>query len=562
VLGDALHMYAVALREFKHLEEAVIAAREALCLFDSTARSSEHPYQTARCLQTLGTILSDKGDHVQALPAFQKAVELFDEYQESGTAFMLALALNNTGLCARKCGLHDLAISGYQRCIHIRESIVAVQPDDWNTKDQIAGTLGNLSSVLCDMGRKGEALEAIDKAVSYRSKLCQANAEPELRVSLAKARHNRASVLFQMEQWGEAVNEYGHVVETVMPLLELEGRNDLRLLVKAATSSQDSAFRRIEERSMEEADALYTDIVPDERRAMAQCPGQWRGIILSRLLSNWAGLKRALDQSGAAWLLLEEAIGVVEKSDQRIQLSEMTDGLVMFYRNLGALLIGIHAFIKAEEVCAKGREYCVEFGRVGKDTTFTENYCTLSLCLAHAMAAQGKTEQGATILNELNELVLELDDSMKCRISLLRAINDAHSNLKGLVLSGADPQLYFHSQRIAVEAQSQRQAGDFIGAARLYEKALELNQNDEALWINLSVIYAKMKRHQSAMRCCDRAARLNPGNGDTWLNRGLMLFEQQHFADAAASFDKAYELGIADAAAKASYCRDIVQGRI
>jgi hypothetical protein len=41
-----------------------------------------------------------------------------------------------------------------------------------------------------------------------------------------------------------------------------------------------------------------------------------------------------------------------------------------------------------------------------------------------------------------------------------------------------------------------------------------------------------------------------------------MLFEQQHFADAAASFDKAYELGIADAAAKASYCRDIVQGRI
>jgi tetratricopeptide (TPR) repeat protein len=120
----------------------------------------------------------------------------------------------------------------------------------------------------------------------------------------------------------------------------------------------------------------------------------------------------------------------------------------------------------------------------------------------------------------------------------------------------------YQGLRIGFEAQARRQEGDFANAIRLYEKALELNPSDESLWINLSVAYAKLKAHQKAIQCCDKAVALCPDNGTVWLNRGLLLFEQHRFGDAAASFEEAFHLGIEDAENKAAYCRDIVEGRI
>jgi tetratricopeptide (TPR) repeat protein len=562
VLGDALHTYAVALREFKHLEEAAVSVREALRLFPPAIPKSEHPYQTARYLQTLGTILTDQGDHSRALPVFQEAVELLDQRNEPDAPHMLSLALNNTGLCARKCGLNDLAISAYQGCIHIRESIMRSQPEDWSIQDQTAGTLSNLSSVLCDLGRREEALEAIDKALAYRWMLIRKTPEPELRVSLAKARHNRAAVLYQMERWVEAVKEYADTIETLMPLLEMEGRSDLRSLVKSATSSQDSAIQRIEEWDVKKADQMYAELIPGERRAMKELTSQWRSAVLSRMLSNWAGLKRTLNQPGAAWLLLEEAIRCIDNIEPNLPLPETNESLIICHRNLGVLLAGMHAFNKAENICAKGREYCLEFGRVGKDPVFTDNYCDLSLCLARSIAAQGKTDQAAAILGELSSLSFEINGLKMTRASMQKAINEIQRHFNSCVDERNDPQLGYYCKCIAFEAQSQRQEEDLVGAARLYEKALDLNHYDETLWINLSVIYAKLKDYHRAMRGCDRALALNSRNGATWLNRGLFCFELQRFADAAASFDKAYELGIIDAGAKAEYCHDIVAGRI
>ena len=564
VLGDAYHACAVAYRDFRHCEEALEEIGKALGLLESTATANEPGWLAERAawLQTLASILGDQGKHSEALRVFERVIAMLDKPGFEGTPGKLALALNNAGICARNCGLRDMAIAYYQRCIQIRESIVVDQPDVWESKDQIAGTLGNLSAALCKAGQEDGALEAIDKAVFYRSEILRENAEPELRVSLAKARFNRASVLFQMERWSDAVREYAHVVAIVAPLLELEGRSDLRSLMKDATSSQDAALRRIEERSIEEADALYADVVPAERRAMVECPGQRRGVMLARLLSNWAGMKRSMNQMGAAWLLLEEAIGLGEELDRSSQFPETADALIMCYRNLSGLLVFVHAFSKAEAICAKGREYCAEVGRVGTDSISTESYCTITLCLAHATAAQGRPDRGAAILSELNDLVVHLGDSMPWRLSLLQAINEARGKLQDLVSHGADPQLLLHSQCIGVEAQSRRQVGDIEGATRLYEKALELNPSNEALWINLSVAYAKLRRYDEGIRCCDLAIALNPSNGTTWLNRGLLLFERHHFADAEASFTKAQRLGVAEAEAKAAYCRDIVDGRI
>jgi len=563
VLGNAFHSYAVALREFKHLEDSLSAVGEALGLFESVANEPGQIFATVRCLQTLCTVLSNQGKDAEALKIFEKVFTMLDHSECHDSILTLALALNNGGLCAGKCAHNELAVKWFEGCIHLREQLLTHNPEDLDSRDLLAGTLGNLSAPLIELGRMDEALEAIERAVSHRLALLQQIAEPELRVSLATSQSNRAAVLFQMERWSEAVHACAQVVNTVSPLLELEGRSDLKSLIMAANSNQNSALQRIEEQDQEGADALYGDIVASERLAIEQCGGQLRSAVLARLLSNWAGVKRILIQPGTAWLLLEEAIGIFENSEQTNQLLETRGSLMMAYRNLCALLIELHAFTQAELLCVKGREYYLEFCGSDRSRSMTENFSNISLCMVHAQAAQGKSETARIFLNELSELVISMGDSIPWRRSMSEAIRDLHSKIlsEGIKQDNSSTSQY-HGQRIGFEAQGRRQNGDLANAIRLYEKAVELDPSDESLWINLSVAYAKLKAYQKAIQCCDKAVALCPENGAVWLNRGLILFEQHRFAEAAASFEQASHLGVEEAESKAAYCRDIVEGRI
>jgi tetratricopeptide (TPR) repeat protein len=264
-----------------------------------------------------------------------------------------------------------------------------------------------------------------------------------------------------------------------------------------------------------------------------------------------------------AWLILEEAIGILENTEESNHLLETSSSLMLSYRNLCALLIELHAFTKAEQVCAKGREYYLEFCGSKKSGAMTENFSNICLCMAHAQAAQGKSATARALLNELSDLVASLDDSVNWRCLMSETIRDLRSKI---LSEGIKPEnqstSHYQGLRIGVEAQARRQEKDLANAIRLYEKAVELNPSDVSLWINLSVAYAKLNVFQKAVQCCDKAVALCPGNGTVWLNRGLMLFEQHRFADAAASFEKAFHLGVEEAEAKAAYCRDIVEGRI
>lgn len=556
VLGAANHSYAIALRDFGRIDVALEAVGESLRFLESSGNEPGRTLEEVECLQTLATILADQGKYPQALRVFKQVIGLLEYQQAEKGSTMLALALNNAGLCARNCGMHDLAIETYAKCIQIRESLLADQPDDWLSTDQLAGTLGNLSAALCDVGRMKDALEAINKAVSYRSELIQKNSEPELRVTLAKAQLNRASVFFQMEFWEDAIHEYANVIENIDPLLELEGRYDLRSLSKIASSNQDSAFQKLEEKSMQEADAAYAKIVSRERQTASKNSGQWRGVMLSRLLSNWAGLKRAFDQPGAAWLLIDEAIKVLETMERTLQLSETSAALVMSYRNLGSLLLEFQYFSGAEKALSKSRQYCIESGDA-------EQYCFISMFLAKSQAAQGKISLGEAVLQEATNLALLQNDTVAWKGVMIRRIYDARGKLEDQPSKKiVSFQLLQQARRIAFEAQHHHQGERIEQAICLYEKALELDPSIEAHWINLAVLYAKVKRFESAMRCCDRAAALDVNNGNIWLNRGLIDFERRHFAEAATSFERARLLGIEEAGAKAAYCIDIVEGRV
>lgn len=560
VLGNAFHSYAVALREFKHLEDSLSAVGEALGLFESARNEPGQIFATVRCLQTLCTVLSDQGKDAEALKIYEKVFAMLDHPDCEGSIFTLALALNNGGICARKCGHHELAVKWLEGCIHLREQLLIHNREDLDSRDLLAGTLGNLSAALIELGRKSEALEAAERAVSHRLALLQQIAEPELRVTLATSQFNRASVLFQMERWNEAVRAYAQVSDTVSRLLELEGRSDLKSLIMASSSNQNSALQRIEEQDQEDADALYGDIVASERLAIGQCDGQLRSAVLARLLSNWAGVKRTLNQPGTAWLILEEAIGIFENAELTNQLFETSGSLMMSYRNLSALLIELNAFSQAEQVCTTGRVYYQEFCASEKSEVMTECFSSISLCMAHAQVAQGKSARALNVLDEISDLVASPGDSIAWRCSMSETIRDLRSKILSERIKPENSQTrHYQGQRIGFEAQARRQEGDIKNAIRLYQKAVELNPSDESLWINLSVGYAKLKAYQKAIQCCDKAVALCPENGAAWLNRGLMLFEQHRFTDAASSFEQAFHLGVEEAESKAAYCRDIVE---
>lgn len=213
VFGDAYRCYSVALRDYSHFEESLDAIGKALGLFESVPGESGQISQTVRCLQTMGSILGNQKKDAEALQVFEKVVTLLDQSRSPSSQHTLALALNNGGGCAMKCGNADLAIAWYRRCIQIRDEIIRVNREDWETRDDLAGTLGNLVAALIDRGRESDALEAIDKAVVQRSEIMRKNAEPELQVNLARSQLNRAHLLRQMKRWNEAVDEYSRVID-------------------------------------------------------------------------------------------------------------------------------------------------------------------------------------------------------------------------------------------------------------------------------------------------------------------------------------------------------------
>lgn len=337
----------------------------------------------------------------------------------------------------------------------------------------------------------------------------------------------------------------------------------MRSLLKDADSSQDSALQRIEERSMEEADALYGDLVESERAAITQCHGQLRAAGLSRLLSNWAGVKRCLNKVGSAWLILDEAIDILESSERSEQLLETQIALMMSYRNLCVLLNELEEFVLSEALCAKARAYYSEFCCANGSNTVAENFFNIGLCMVHAQAAQGKKAAARELLDELSGRVAVLDDSFRWRHQMSKTLRD----FVGDVVAKGDelhsPVSRDHQiQCIAFEAQALRNSGDFENAIRLYKKALMLRPEDGVFWNNLSVAYSKSNNHVEALRCCDEGLEILPDSANLWHNRGLSCYAMSDYREAAVSFDKAFDHGIPDAKAQAAYCRGILEGRI
>jgi Flp pilus assembly protein TadD len=89
--------------------------------------------------------------------------------------------------------------------------------------------------------------------------------------------------------------------------------------------------------------------------------------------------------------------------------------------------------------------------------------------------------------------------------------------------------------------------GNFKGAVRAYEKALALSPNDSEIHFSLGVAYTQMGDYTNALAGIDKAISLAPENARYHYGRAWSLLLAGRAAEARPIFQRAAELGSADA---------------
>jgi len=81
--------------------------------------------------------------------------------------------------------------------------------------------------------------------------------------------------------------------------------------------------------------------------------------------------------------------------------------------------------------------------------------------------------------------------------------------------------------------------GQYEGALRAIDKALDLNPQNEIAWLNKGNALTKMGELIDALRCYNAAIKVNPEYEVAWNNKGNALARLGHFNEALACYDRA-----------------------
>lgn len=110
--------------------------------------------------------------------------------------------------------------------------------------------------------------------------------------------------------------------------------------------------------------------------------------------------------------------------------------------------------------------------------------------------------------------------------------------LYGAVLR-ADPR---HAQALYLLGFIHSQRGQFLEAERLIGQSLQLNPHSPDGWYNRGCALQGLQRHGEAVSCFEHAVALKPDYDEAWTNRGVALLALRQHAEALVSFNKALAL--------------------
>ncbi len=83
---------------------------------------------------------------------------------------------------------------------------------------------------------------------------------------------------------------------------------------------------------------------------------------------------------------------------------------------------------------------------------------------------------------------------------------------------------------------------DYAGAADIYRELLREAPNDSATWNLLGIAYHQQSLLGDALKCYERATKVDKTNGDGWNNIGTVYFQEKKFAKAIRAYKKAIAL--------------------
>jgi tetratricopeptide (TPR) repeat protein len=95
--------------------------------------------------------------------------------------------------------------------------------------------------------------------------------------------------------------------------------------------------------------------------------------------------------------------------------------------------------------------------------------------------------------------------------------------------------------------------GQLTAALADYARAIELNPGDSQTWYNRGVVHLKLQQWQEAVRANDKAIALNPRSAAAWGDRGIAHAAVGQCDKASADFSKALQLDPKNAGANNAF---------
>lgn len=83
---------------------------------------------------------------------------------------------------------------------------------------------------------------------------------------------------------------------------------------------------------------------------------------------------------------------------------------------------------------------------------------------------------------------------------------------------------------------------DYASAADIYRGLLRETPNDATTWNRLGIAYHQQSLLGDALKCYERATKVDKKNGDGWNNMGTVYFQEKKFAKAIRTYKKAIAL--------------------
>ena len=83
---------------------------------------------------------------------------------------------------------------------------------------------------------------------------------------------------------------------------------------------------------------------------------------------------------------------------------------------------------------------------------------------------------------------------------------------------------------------------DYASAADIYRELLRESPNDAATWNHLGIAYHQQSLLGDALKCYERATKVDKTNGDGWNNVGTVYFQEKKFSKAIRAYKKAIAL--------------------